>query len=129
MQSSASATRLSSTSSAAKCAADKRPAADLAPLLACKKLHQGAGSPLGTSLLSSSNLATTLSSMPSPPTTVAETVGGVLSVSPATPRLALVVTESTLVTTAVVALRMAGPAPHHFAASFSTANQEVEGGF
>ncbi|KAF0930557.1 hypothetical protein E2562_033475 [Oryza meyeriana var. granulata] len=95
----------SPSNTADECTVDKRPAADSAPLSACQKLCQGASSPPRASSPFGGSLATTFYSTPSPPTTIAVTVGGVLSVSLATPCLATVTTESTMVTTVVVAPR------------------------
>ncbi|KAF0930301.1 hypothetical protein E2562_031969 [Oryza meyeriana var. granulata] len=95
----------SSTSTVTEHVAGKRPAADPAPLSSCKKLRKGAGSPLGASPPFGGSLATTFSSMPSPSATVAIMVGGVLSVSPTTPRLAAVTSKSMVVTTVTAAPR------------------------
>ncbi|KAF0888651.1 hypothetical protein E2562_016109 [Oryza meyeriana var. granulata] len=105
MESSAPTARPSSTNTIAEHVAGKRPAADPAPLSSCKKLRKGAGSPLGASPPFGGSLATIFSSMPSPPATITITVGGVPSVSPATPRLATVTSESTVVTTVMAAPR------------------------
>ncbi|KAF0888270.1 hypothetical protein E2562_013716 [Oryza meyeriana var. granulata] len=105
MESSAPAVRSSSTSTATESATGKRPAVDPATPSSCKRLRQGEGSSPRANPPSGGSLASAVSSLPSPHATIAITVGGVLSVSPATPCLAVITTESMVVTTIVVSSR------------------------